>query len=291
MGGGALEGDCGGVIITDELDRRPSRLPDYQAENSALTALTEGMSMNPNTVLQHLVEVAMDLTRCESAGISLLEPEVDEKILRWVAITGAWSSYRDCMITAEDSPCGEVIARDTVLLMKDPQRAFPALQQAQPSIGEALLAPFYLGGVPVGTLWAVKHHPDGQFEAEDARILKSLARFASAAQQTVNALEVAHAASQKAEARAQQLIELAEISTEFFGTSDLDFMPIYGNAAAMEMVGLADLEEVKRTPVLEFLFPEDRAYISEVFFPRVLQEGRGKIETRFRHFHSWPMKL
>ena len=284
MGGGALESDGGGVIITDELDRRPSRSPDYAAENRALNTLAEAMSIDPDTVLQHLVELAMELTHSESAGISLLEPGGDEQVFRWVATTGAWSSYRDGTIPADASPCGEVIARDTVLLMKTPERAFPALQEADAGISEGLLVPFYLGGVPVGTLWAVKHHPDGQFEAEDARILKCFARFASAAQQTVNALQMARAASQQAEVRVQQLIVLAELSTEFFGTCDMEFMPIYGNAAAMKMVGLVNLDQVKRTPVLEFFFPEDQAFITEEFFPRVIREGYGKIETRFRHF-------
>ena len=144
--------------------------------------------------------------------------------------------------------------------MKNPERSFPALLQAEPCIGEVLLAPFYLGGIAVGTVWAIKHSPDDQFEAEDARVLKSPACFASAAHQTVQALQLAKAADQQAEIRVQQLVTLAEISTEFFGTSDMNFMPIYGNAAAMRLVGLADLDEVKRTPLQEFFFPEDLAY-------------------------------
>ena len=214
----------------------------------------------------------------------MLEPGGGGEAFRWAATAGAWSPYRDGTVPRDASLCGEVIARSTVLLVKNPERAFPVLQQADPRISEALLAPFYLGGVPVGTLWTVKHNLDEQFEAEDARILRSLARFASAAHQAGKALEMAKAASQQSELRAQQLVALAEISTEFFGTCDMEFVSIYGNAAAMQMVGLADLEQVKRTPVLEFFFPEDRAFISEEFFPRVLRDGHGKIETRFRHF-------
>ena len=32
-----------GVIITDDLDRRPSRVADYQTENRALIALAEAL--------------------------------------------------------------------------------------------------------------------------------------------------------------------------------------------------------------------------------------------------------
>ena len=280
----ASEGKGSNVIITGELDRRPTRSPDYAAENGALTALADALSTDPDTVLQRLVELAMELTRSDSAGISLLEPGGDKASFRWVATTGAWSSNRDGTMPVEDSPCGEVLARDTVLLMKQPERAFVALQQADPGISEGLLAPFYLNGVPIGTVWSVKHNPDGHFDAEDARILKCLARFASVAQQTVQALQMAQAASQQAEVRVQQLVALAEISSEFFGTCDLEFKLIYSNAAAMRMVGFADLDQVKRTSIEDLFFPEDRAFITEEFFPLVLQEGHGSIETRFRHF-------
>ena len=280
----ASEGDGGEVIITSELDRRPSRAPDYAGENRALTGLAEAMSMNPDTVLQQLVEVAMALTRSEFAGIGLLEPGGDTGAFRWVASTGAWSSYRDGTIPADASLCGEGCARDTVLLIKNPERAFPALHQPDPCTREGLVAPICLGGAPVGTLWVVKRDTDEQFEPEDARILRCLASFASAAQQTLKALQTAKVASQQAEVRMQQLVALAEISTEFFGICDMEFLPIYGNAAAMQMVGLVDLEQVRRTPVLEFFFPEDRAFIAEAFFPKVLRDGHGKIETRFRHF-------
>ena len=277
---------CGvdGVIITGDLDRRPSRAPDYEAENRALTALAEEMGANPGAVLQRLVEVAMELTRSDSAGISLLEPGGENGTFRWVATAGAWSPYRDGTMSREASPCGEVIAREAVLLMKNPERSFPALLQAEPGVSEGLLAPFHLGGVPVGTVWTIKHGPGGHFEAEDARVIKSLARFASAAHQTVQALQIAEAASHRAELRVQQLVALAEVSSEFFGTCDMEFMPIYSNAAAMQLVGLADLDEVKRTPLREFFFPEDLPFITDEFFPRVLREGQAKVEIRFRHF-------
>lgn len=284
MNRGDADRDESSVIITDELDRRPSRAPDHEAEARALTSLAEAMSTNPGTVLQHVVEAAMALTRSDSAGISMLEPGGENGTFRWVATTGAWSPYRDGTMPREASPCGEVIAREAVLLMKNPERMFPVLLQAEPGIGEGLLAPFHLGGVPVGTVWTIKHDTGDHFEAEDARILTSLARFASAAQQMVQVLRAAESAGQQAEVRVQQLVDLAEVSSEFIGTCDMEFMPIYGNAAAMRMVGLADLEEVKRTPLSEFFFPEDLAFITDEFFPRVLREGQAKVEIRFRHF-------
>ena len=284
MGQESAGRDVGSVVITGELDRRPSRAPDYQAENSALTALAQALSADPDTVLQQLAELAMELTHADSTGISLLESSGEQDTFRWVATAGAWSPDRDGTMPREPSLRGEVIARDAIVLMSNPARYFPALLQAELGVSEALLAPFYVGGVAAGTVWSIKHNPGEHFEAEDARLLLSLARFASAAHRTVQALQLAVAAGAQSELRAQQLVTLAEVSSEFFGTCDMEFMPIYGNAAAMRMVGLADLDQVQRTPLQEFFFPEDLPFITDEFLPRVLREGQAKVEIRFRHF-------
>lgn len=193
------------VIITGELDRRPSRAPDHQAESRALTFLAETMSTKPDMVLQRLVELTIELTHSDSAGISLLEPGGELGTFRWVATAGAWAPYRDGTMPREQSPCGEVIAREAVLLVKHPERVWPALLQADPGISEGLLAPFHIDGVPVGTVWTIKHKQHAQFDAEDARVLKSLARFASAAQQMVLARRGAEAGRRESEQKFRNL--------------------------------------------------------------------------------------
>ena len=50
-----------------------------------------------------------------------------------------------------------------------------------PGIEEALLVPFHVGGKAVGTIWVVAHHENRKFDAEDERLMKSLAQFASSA--------------------------------------------------------------------------------------------------------------
>ena len=39
-------------------------------------------------------------------------------------------------------------------------------------------------------------------------------------------------------------------------------------------------------PITEFFFPEDRPFITEDFFPRVLREGHGEVEIRFRNLRT-----
>ncbi len=207
MDGDGASSDVEGVIITGDLDRRPSRAPGYEAESRALASLAEAMSTDPAAVLQRLVEAVIELTGCDSAGISLLEPSGEQGTFRWAATAGAWAPYRDGTMPREQSPCGEVIAREAVVLVKEPERAFPALLQAEPGIGEGLLAPFSIDGAPAGTVWAIMHSAEGRFEAEDARLLKSLARFASAAHQMTLALSGARASEQQIEARYRALFD------------------------------------------------------------------------------------
>jgi PAS domain S-box-containing protein len=90
----------------------------------------------------------------------------------------------------------------------------------------------------------------------------------------------------QAEEDRQKFVTLVESSTDFIGLCDLDGVPFFVNQAGLEMVGLDDLEQARRTPVADFFFPEDRQRILHEFFPRVMAEGHGEVEVRFRHFKT-----
>jgi hypothetical protein len=68
--------ECGisleAILCTDELNRRPSRPPDCERENRALTKLVSALADSPSTILQILAETILDVTECDSAGLSLL---------------------------------------------------------------------------------------------------------------------------------------------------------------------------------------------------------------------------
>lgn len=89
-----------------------------------------------------------------------------------------------------------------------------------------------------------------------------------------------------AEAERQKFVSLVENSSEFIGMCDLDGKPFFINPAGQELVGLDSLEQALKTPVTDFFFPEDQAFIRDSFLPRVRQEGRLEKEIRFRHFRT-----
>jgi two-component system CheB/CheR fusion protein len=192
------------VLITDELARRPARAADYEAENRALSTLAHAMASHPGDVLRRLVELVTELCGADSAGISILEPADDEGVLRWHATAGAFAPHLGTTMPRSASPCGAVLSQNTLLVLRDPERAFPELRRVEPHIYEGLLAPWHSQGTPIGTLWAVSHTPERHFDAEDARLLGSLAGFAAAAYKVNAALEETKAAQYELEQRVQE---------------------------------------------------------------------------------------
>src|SRR5579883_695329 len=89
-----------------------------------------------------------------------------------------------------------------------------------------------------------------------------------------------------AEAERQKFVALADNSPEFIGMCDREFRPFYINAAGRKMVGLPSLDDACRVRVQDYFFPEDQPWITGEFFPRVLRDGHGEVEVRFRHFQT-----
>ena len=88
-----------------------------------------------------------------------------------------------------------------------------------------------------------------------------------------------------AEGRLHNFAALVENASDFIGVCDLEFRPLYVNAAAMALVGItaADLAKIS---VFDFFAPGEGERLAAEFFPMVERDGRGTIETRFRHFKT-----
>jgi PAS domain S-box-containing protein len=170
----------GDVLSIDELARQPVRAPDFEAENRAIAKLVHVLAETPETILQELVDTALEQCRADSAGISILE---DNTFFRWYAVAGRWSAFANGGMPRSASPCGTVIDRDAPLMFSHPGRYFPEMAKLDPLAVSALLVPFHLHGKPFGTVWVVTHTHERKFDLEDHRVLTSLSRFASAAYQ------------------------------------------------------------------------------------------------------------
>ena len=167
------------VLNTRELSQRPARPPDYEGENRALLAIAQQMADSPRTTLQKLVDVAMEICRAGSAGVSRLSEENGD--FYWAAIAGAWKPRIGSPTPRDFGPRVVVFDRKAAQLFTHPERYDPYLAQVSPPIAEALLTPYYVAGKAAGILWVIAHDAARGFDAEDVRVLASLARFAAAA--------------------------------------------------------------------------------------------------------------
>ncbi|HEY0677031.1 MAG TPA: PAS domain-containing protein [Chitinophagaceae bacterium] len=77
---------------------------------------------------------------------------------------------------------------------------------------------------------------------------------------------------------------LADNVTDFIGICDMDLLPFYVNQSGLKKIGLNSVEQIQQTKLLDFFFPEDQDYITDTFIPKVLKNGVGETEIRFRHF-------
>jgi signal transduction histidine kinase len=193
------------VLTIEQLAKRPSRPPAYAAENQALLALAEGMARNPQTILQMTVDMALELCRGESSGISILEPQGESEVFRWHATAGAFAT-KVGGIMPRDSLDGAVIDRNALLIFERPDLRSHAPDTIDTPVEEVILAPLHAFDQPVGTVWVMAHAADRKFDREDARLLASVAQFAGAAFQVVSALNTASAGRRQMTAARDNLV-------------------------------------------------------------------------------------
>jgi PAS domain S-box-containing protein len=196
------------VLSTAELNRRPSRSPDYAAENRALVALAQEMATSPDGILQMLAETALALCHAHSAGISLLEE--GRTRFRWRAIVGQWATHLGGGTPRNFGPCGTVLDRNAPLLFSHPERHFQYLAPITPTIDEGLLIPFHVDGEAIGTIWVIAHDESCRFDLEDLRLMTNLGKFAAAAYQTVSSLNNKAKAHQELQKTASALRDSEE---------------------------------------------------------------------------------
>jgi PAS domain S-box-containing protein len=201
------------ILCTEELRRRPSRPPDHEKENRALVKLVGALADSPSTVLQTLAETILDITQCDSAGLSLLTrdgktPDVCGQRFYWPAIAGMWNPHQGGGTPRNFGPCGDVLDQNRTLLFRHFERRYPYLLPVIPAAEECLLVPFYVAGEAVGTIWGIMHSARRKFDAEDDRVMESLGKFASSAYQALKHIEdlkIQVSEREKAEAEVREL--------------------------------------------------------------------------------------
>ncbi|MFZ0732179.1 MAG: ATP-binding protein [Candidatus Sulfotelmatobacter sp.] len=175
--------------------------------------LVSALADSPSTIFRTLAETILDITQCDSAGLSLLTrdgktPDIGGERFYWPAIAGMWNPHVGGGTPRGFGPCGDVLDQNRALLFTHFERRYPYLMPVNPAAEECLLVPFYVGGKAVGTIWGIMHSDRRKFDAEDDRVMASLGKFASSAYQAlahIEDLKMQVAEREKAEEEVRQL--------------------------------------------------------------------------------------
>lgn len=233
------------ILSIAELNRRPSRPPNHEAESRALLDLAQELATLPGGILQKLAEAALGLCRAHSAGLSLLEDGDQRSNFHWRAVAGQWAPHLHGATPRNSSPCGIVLDHNAALLCSHPERDFPYFSAVMPLLEEGLLIPFYIEGEAVGAIWIVAHDATRRFDAEDLRVITNLSTFAGAAYQTVRALEAT-----------QRLSAIVESSDDAIISKDLDGVVATWNGGAERVFGYTAEQAIGKS--INMLIPADR---------------------------------
>ncbi len=214
-------GKLADVVITTELSSRPQRQPRYESESKALRTLAHVAANNPEKLPDTLLQLALELCRADTAGLSLLETTTaGDRIFRWTNLAGVLRDHIGEVTPREFSPCGTCLDRTSPQLFAYPERYFYYLSSANVPFVEALIVPL-VEKEPLGTIWIVSHNPAIKFDAEDVRIMTSLAEFTSSALATIRLLKAERQVRQRIEDQLQErTARLRKLSSRLIGAQD-----------------------------------------------------------------------
>jgi RNA polymerase sigma factor (sigma-70 family) len=187
------------VVISEELLSRPIHILDSRIEIKAMHDLARLLSEGAPRVLKRLAQMAIELCDAGSGGISVLE--VDDHgnhQFRWQALAGELERYEGGTTPRDWSPCGQALKAAKAMLYSYPARFFTYFQEVSTPLVEGLVIPMFAGGQPIGAMWVVTHDETRNFDAEDVRIMTSLAGFVAAALRISPARSTGSAESAKA---------------------------------------------------------------------------------------------
>ena len=158
-------------------------------ESLALRRIAAHTGEEPYAILQGLLSAAIELCGggpdTSTAGVSLLEPAPEGgEQFRWVALAGCLAAHVGGTTPRNFSPCGECLDKSRPIILSRPDLKYDYFRAAGIEFTEGLVVPFRadVQSAQLGTIWVISHPPRRhQFDAEDVRVMESLAQFAAAA--------------------------------------------------------------------------------------------------------------
>jgi hypothetical protein len=154
---------------------------DAARQLGGIQRLSRAFVERPNTLLQELVEVAVDLCDADSAGISMEKPGgTDDSFYHWVAVAGAFSPFYGATLPRYPSICSACLDSGEPQHFRVNRRFFDLLGFKCTEVVDGLLFP-WRDGEARGTIFVLSHSRTEAFDSEDSFLMQTLADFATLA--------------------------------------------------------------------------------------------------------------
>lgn len=206
-------------LLTDGGFRdRPKQPRDADRGMTAFRQFAEILTGNEESVLQELVNAAVNLCGADSAGVSLEEP--GNGTFRWVAVAGSFAPYLHGRTPRGFSPCGTCLDTERPQLYRVTQPYYDFLGVEAEPIRDGILIP-WSNEFLKGTLWAVSHSSSEAFDFDDYLFLKGVSDFASIIlrhQTRQHQLKSAEMAKISADTRLKRIMETDAVGMIFFNS-------------------------------------------------------------------------
>jgi RNA polymerase sigma factor (sigma-70 family) len=187
-----------------EFTARRLHTRDVTLQMEGLRRLTHSFVQRPDTILQELVNAAVDLCGADSAGISLeTEEKSDAHYYRWVATAGQYNGFFNAVLPRYPSACGICLERGKPQLFRVRQRFFDIMGIKAPLVTDGILLPWQVEDTR-GTIFIMAHGRSAAFDKDDGQMMRVLADFAAMA---VRHQRQQHALVQQAKAAAAAMAD------------------------------------------------------------------------------------
>jgi hypothetical protein len=175
--------DTGLEVINIDDDQtfaaRRVHVRDIAMQMEGMQRLARAFVENPETILQELVNSAVELCGADSAGISIEKDDRTEKdFYHWVATAGQYSEFLNAILPRYPSACGVCLERGRPQLFRVGQRFFDLMGIEAPLVTDGILLPWSVDETR-GTIFIMAHGRPEAFDLDDCRMMQVLADFAA----------------------------------------------------------------------------------------------------------------
>jgi two-component sensor histidine kinase len=167
------------ILSDPQFAQRKLHVRDVSLQMTGLQRLAHAFVESPESILQELVNAAVDLCGADSAGISIeKEDRTDKNFYHWVATAGDYSGFLNAILPRYPSACGICLERGRPQLFRVSQRFFEILGVDAPLVTDGILLPWQVDSTR-GTIFVMAHGRSEAFDNGDLRTMQMLADFAA----------------------------------------------------------------------------------------------------------------